>query len=189
MARRGTTRFLTLSATLLGLLCCTGAQADWPSFWHGAHLDYARGNAWPQPFTDIDARQAQAPFAVMKHNGWRAHNTIGHELFRDGDAVLTAAGNRRVSWIATQSPAERRTVYVLRGRTEAETQARLASVQMTLSALPDDGATTQVMVTDIEPAMAPGAWATQINRRWMNELPAPKLPGTSAAGSAGATGP
>jgi hypothetical protein len=187
MALKRTAKLLALGVALLGIGCGTTAGADWHSFWHGAHLDYARVNAWPQPFTDIDARQAQAPFAVMKHNGWRAHNTIGHELFRDSDAVLTAAGNRRVTWIATQSPAERRTIYVLRGRSEAETQMRLESVRISLAALPEENAMVQVVVTDIEPAMTPGAVATHINRRWINELPAPRLPSTSAAGSAGVT--
>jgi hypothetical protein len=189
MASTRTAKILSLGIALFSCGAGAAAKADWHSFWHGVHVDYARGNAWPQPFTDVDARAAQAPFAVMKHNGWRAHNTVGHELFRDGDAVLTAAGNRRVSMIAMQSPAERRTIYVLRGRTEAETEARLASVRHTLASLPEEGAATQVMVTDIEPAMAHGGWVTHINRRWMSELPAPKLPSTSAAGSAGATGP
>lgn len=189
MVSKQTPRVLALGMAILAGGYATSAKADWHSFWHGVHVDYARGNAWPQPFTDIDARQAHAPFTVMKHNGWRAHNTIGHELFRDGDAVLTAAGNRRVNWIATQSPAERRTIYVLRGKSEEETELRLASVRATLSGLPAEFAAAQVTVTDIEPAMAGGAWANQITRQWLNELPAPKLPGTSAAGSAGATGP
>ncbi len=116
MARKRQTKFLfCMSLALAGWGCGSVAQADWDSFWHGVHVDYARVNAWPQPFNDVDARQARAPFEVMKQNGWRAHNTIGHELFRDGDAVLTAAGNRRVLWIASQAPMNRRTIYVLQG--------------------------------------------------------------------------
>jgi hypothetical protein len=180
---------LCLLLGLLGSGFAATANADWHSFWHSTHVDYARVNAWPQPFTDVDARQVQAPFAVMKHNGWRAHNTIGHELFRDGDAALTAAGNRRVTWIASQAPLDRRTVYVLQGRTHAETEARLASVHAVLSTLQEIGAGAQVVVTDIEPAMAPGAWANNINRRWINELPAPRLPSVSASGAMGVTTP
>lgn len=186
MARKRQAKFgLAMSLALVGCGWSTTAQADWHSFWHGVHVDYARVNAWPQPFNDIDARQARAPFEVMKQNGWRAHNTIGHELFHDDTAVLTAAGNRRVLWIANQAPLNRRTVYVLQGRTAAETEARLASVQQTLSGLNQRGAEAQVLVTDIEPAAAPGAWATSINRQWMSELPAPKLPSTTASGAAG----
>jgi hypothetical protein len=188
MARKRQAKFsLALGLALAGSGVGSVAQADWNTFWHGVHVDYQRVNAWPQPFTDMDARQARAPFEVMKQNGWRAHNTIGHELFHDDTAVLTTAGNRRVLWIATHAPLNRRTIYVLQGRTPAETEARLASVQQTLAGLHQRGSEAQVLVTDIEPATAPGAWATSINRQWMSELPAPKLPSTTASGTAGAT--
>ncbi len=163
------------------------ATADWHSFWHSCEVDYQRNNAWPQPFTDDSARQTVAPFEVMKHNGWRLHNTIGNELFRDGDGALLAAGNNRVNWIASQAPADRRVVYVLRGRTEAETEARLASVRNTLSRVQINGPAPQLMITEIEPTTSSGARLTQINRDAMEVLPSPKLPSTSSTGTAGAT--
>lgn len=164
------------------------AAADWHQFWHGCHVDYARVNAWPQPFTDVDTRAVSAPFGVMKHNGWRAHNTIGHELFRPGDAALTAAGHRRVQWIAQQAPEQGRVVYVLRGQTDNETRARLDSIEVALDATPQGLAKPEVFVIDREQPTAPGAWATQISRRWLNELPPPRLPRTSASGTEGAVG-
>jgi hypothetical protein len=165
----------------------TQVSADWHSFWHSARVDYQRNNAWPQPFTDDSARQTVAPFTVMKQNGWRLHNTIGHELFRPGDGALLTAGHNRVTWIASQAPVDRRVVYVLRGRTPEETEGRLASVRETLSRVQSSGPTPQLMITEIEPTTASGAWATQINRDWMEALPEPKLPSTSSTGSAGAT--
>jgi hypothetical protein len=162
-------------------------SADWHSFCHSVHVDYHRNNAWPQPFTDDSVRQTVAPFEVMKQNGWRLHNTIGNELFRDGDGALLAAGNNRVNWIASQAPADRRVVYVLRGRTEAETAARLASVRDTLSRVQINGPAPQLMITEIEPTTASGARLTQINRDWLDVLPSPKLPSTSSTGSAAAT--
>jgi len=187
-AMNGNTRnkFAVTFAVLLGGLA-SPAAADWHTFWHNQHVAYRRTNAWPQPFTDDSARQTIAPFEVMKHNGWRLHNTIGNELFREGDGALLAAGHKRVNWIATQAPADRRVVYVLRGVSQAETDARLASVRETLTRLPADGQPPQVLITDIAPTTASGAWATQINRDWLEALPAPKLPGTSASGAAGAT--
>ena len=162
------------------------ASAEW-GFWKSACVDYHRNNAWPQPFTEDSVRQTVAPFEVMKQNGWRLHNTIGNELFRDGDGALLAAGHERVHWIASQAPADRRVVYVLRGRSQSETEARLASVRDTLSRVETTGPAPQLMITEIEPTTASGAWATQINRSWMEAIPAPKLPSTSSTGSQGAT--
>jgi hypothetical protein len=161
-------------------------SADWNSFWSHQHVAYQRNNAWPQPFSDDSARQATAPFDVMKHNGWRLHNTLGNEFFREGDGALLASGHKRINWIASQAPAHCRVVYVLRGNSPAETDARLASVRETLNRNAY-GTAPQVMVTDVEPTTASGAWATQISRDWLEALPKPKLPDTSSTGSAGAT--
>ena len=165
------------------------ASADWDSFWHGLHVGYHRNNAWPSPFTEADAHQVVAPFEVMKANGWRIHNTIGHELFRAGDGALLASGNRRLEWIATQAPEGHRDVFILRGRTPEETEARVAAVRQSLTNLQLQGQQPAVWVTETAPTTASGAWATQINRTWLQELPPPRLPGSSSSGTQGATGP
>ena len=169
----------------------TSASADWNwnSWWHGMHVGFHRNNAWPDPFNEVDAAQVIAPFEVMKANGWRLHNTIGHELFRPGDGALMASGNRRVHWIATQAPESRRTVFILKGQSEAETAARVASVQATLAKIPMDGPSPQVLVTAIEPPTASGDWATKINREWLDHLTAPRLPSQSATGEQGVNTP
>jgi len=124
----------------------------------------------------------------MKHNGWRAHNTIGDDLFRRGDGALLAAGRNRVEWIASQAPASRKVVYVLRGRSQEETDNRVAAVQDTLSRMHLHGQMPQVMVTHIDPPTQSGPMVTKINRDRLEQMPAPVLPSTSAAGTAGATG-
>lgn len=187
MVLAGLSKRWVLGVALIGTALGQSASADWGSFWHQVHVDYARNNVWPQPFIEVDAQAVQAPFAVMKHNGWRAHNTIGNELFREGDSSLNLAGNRRVEWIATQAPHNRRTIYVLRGSNDNETDLRLASVNQSLASMQIGGPAPQVVVTDIEPASASGGWATSVNRQWMQNLPAPKLPSTTASGTEGAT--
>lgn len=169
----------------------TSASADWNwnQFWHGLHVGFHRNNAWPDPFNEVDAAQVIAPFEVMKANGWRLHNTIGHELFRGGDGALMAAGHRRIHWIATQAPESRRTVFVLRGENEAETEARLASVQSALDVIALEGPAPNVLVTNIEPPAASGAWATKINREWLDHLAAPRLPSQSSTGEKGVSTP
>jgi hypothetical protein len=165
----------------------TSVSADWnwKGFWHGQHVGYHRNNAWPDPFNEVDASTVIAPFEVMKANGWRLHNTIGHELFRAGDGALMASGHRRIHWIATQAPESRRTVFVLRGETDVETAARVASVQATLNKVATNGTPPQVIVTEIEPPAASGAWATKINREWLDHLTAPRLPTQSSSGEQG----
>lgn len=163
----------------------TSATADWHTFWHEVHVGYARKNAWPDPFTEVDANQVIRPFEIMKANGWRMHNTIGHELFRHGDGALLAAGHNKVRWIAMQSPQNRRTIHVLRGATEAETSARVTAVQDTLANIDLRGPQPQVLVTDKNPAMSSGEIATRVHRQWIENIPQPKLPSTSASGESG----
>ncbi|TWU56930.1 hypothetical protein Poly51_28480 [Rubripirellula tenax] len=161
----------------------TSASADWHTFWHNMNVGYHRNNAWPDPFNEVDAMQVVQPFEIMKHNGWRLHNTIGHELFREGDGALLASGSRRVQWIATQAPSAHRELFVMRGLTPEETQSRIASVHQTLASLNLQGQTPAVMVTDVEPGTSSGAWATKVSREWLEGMPAPRLPQVSASGN------
>lgn len=180
-------------AALIALVATAGmagtapdASADWHSFWYKVRHGFHRNNAWPDPFNQADAVSVVAPFETMKANGWRMHNTIGHDHFRDGDGVLLGSGVHQLNWIATRCPDSRRNVYVLRGRTEKETEARLASVResidgMNLAANQSVG----IYLTDQEPGSASGAWAVKINQDWLNGIPAPRLPEQSASGTAG----
>lgn len=161
------------------------ASADWNQFWQNLHVGYHRNNAWPAPFNEADAMNVAAPFEAMKANGWRMHNTIGHELFRPHDGALMASGNKRIYWIATQAPRARRTVFVLRGGSERETAARVAAVRNAISRIDVQGSLPDVQITEVEPHHSPGAWATKINRDWLQNLAAPRLPASSAGGTPG----
>jgi hypothetical protein len=176
-----------LMTFLLFTLGSTSAFAGGRELWHNMHVGLHRNNAWPDPFREIDAMEVVAPFDAMKKNGWRLNNTLGHELFRQGDGALLASGSNRVRWIASQAPEARRQVFVLRGRNEQETEARVASVRQTLASVTNRGSEPMVLITDIEPPTASGARATQVNRAWMTDMPRPRLPSTSAAGTASAT--
>lgn len=161
-------------------------HADFGTWLHNKKMAYYRNTAWPDPFNEVDAMQTVAPFEVMKSNGWRTHNTIGHELFRGGDGVLSASGQNRVRWIATQSPHNRREIHVLEGVNATETAARVAAVREAVASMNLNGAEPQVFVTQSVPATTPGALATKINRDRIQFNPKPVLPSTSASGQAGA---
>ncbi len=164
-------------AAVLVVSGSVSASADWNSFWHRFHVDYQRNNAWPHPFREMDAMQTRSPFEVQKMNGWRLNNTISHELFREGDGALTYAGQRQLVQITTNVPPEHRAVFVVRGANQAETDARVAAVKNSLERMNHgEESIPQIMVIDRAPATSSGALASAINRAWMEELPAPKLP-------------
>lgn len=187
---RRTSRMNRFALALLAVgVTGSSASADWHSFWHKVHVGFHRNNAWPDPFNEADALEVVTPFEIMKQNGWRLHNTIGHELFREGDGALLASGSRRVHWIATQAPVSRRSLFVLRGNTPEETKSRVASVHQTLGSLNLQGPPPEIMVTDVEPGASSGAWAVKVNREWLESLPSPQLPQTSASGQQSVTTP
>ncbi|HBV61510.1 MAG TPA: hypothetical protein DEF45_00660 [Rhodopirellula sp.] len=182
---------LTRTVIVVVALVTTGTSvsADWNHFWQKMHVGYHRNNAWPAPFNEADAMNVVAPFEMMKANGWRMHNTIGHESFRSGDSALMASGNKRVYWIATQSPQSRRTVFVLRGGSERETASRVAAVRDAISRIDVQGPLPDVQITEVQPHHSPGAWATKINRDWLQNIAAPRLPTSSAGGTPGIASP
>lgn len=179
------TGVLTLAMVYGG---CVTASADWDTFWYKIKLGFHRNNAWPQPFAEADARSAVEPFEIMKRNGWRLHNTISHDLFRASDGVLLASGNEKVRWITNYAPQDQRRIFVLEGRTQKETDARLASVRQTVEAVRGDNPSPEILTTTTEPGYSSGAVAVRVNRAWLEATPTPVLPTTSASGTAGVGG-
>lgn len=175
------TRFVI--AVALFSVTATSVDAGWNEFWAAIGQGYRRNNAWPEPFQELDAIQVITPFEIQKNNGWKLNNTIGAEKFRLADSELQPSGRESLRWIATQAPANRRVVHVLRGRTQVETDARVASVEKALGQYAFNGSTPTVSVTDRLPPSYSGAWATKINRAWLEELAAPVLPSQTSQGS------
>ncbi|QDS86611.1 hypothetical protein EC9_07840 [Rosistilla ulvae] len=173
-------RKLLLASIIVGM--ATTATADWDSFWHhkkvamhNCKIDYLRNQSWPQPFLEHDAYKVRGPFETMANNGWRLHNTLSHEVFRPDDSILTAVGRNRVQWIATQTPANHRHIYVLQAATPEDTQRRVASVEEALAGLATVGVPPQVYVTAKVPTMASGEWNAQLSRKRREQMVAPKL--------------
>lgn len=176
-----------LIAIAMMMITTTTVSAGWNEFWHKVGVGYQRNNAWPDPFNEADAIAVITPFEIMKNNGWVLHNTLGAEQFRAGDGALLTAGQTNLAWIARQAPESRRQVFVVRGSSQQETEARLVSVRDALQQYHVAGPAPEVFVTDRVPPTAPGSWATKVNRAWLEELASPKLPNSSAAGTTGIT--
>ncbi len=169
---------------------CTGATpafADGWGFFHSSHVDYARNNAWPQPFRELSSQQTRSYFQVMTHNGWRAHNSLGAEVFRPEDQALSLAGRERLRSIVQGNPADRRVVFVYRGDNSQATEARLAVVRSALQDMTLDGAVPPVVVTDVPPPTHSGNVMAQIQTKRLETLPPPVLP-EQEEGSSGSSG-
>lgn len=161
------------------------AKADWKTFWREIHVGFHRNNDWPKPFQQADVHDVRKPFEIMKSNGWRLHNTIGNDLFRPGDGSLLSAGQKRLHWIATQAPESRRQVFIVKAATVAETQSRIKSVKEVIDSYGDDSRNPEIFITETSPPTVSGSWATKINREWMDNMAAPKLPDQSTTGQPG----
>lgn len=174
---------LAIVAAAMGISSSRVDAADnWSAFWHRFDLDFHRNNCWPEPFIHADRRAARAPFEVMTHNGWRQQNTISDDLFHQETHQLTHAGVLRIRWIVTQSPRNRRMVYVLQGATRDETEQRIDAVQQTIAKLLPSGQLPPVVLTSKVPLSGSGDYFDQVDRRVRSSIPNPRLP---AAGEDG----
>ncbi len=153
-------------------------KAGWHEFWDRVHLDWHRNNAWPKPFDEIDRHATRMPIAAMVRAGWQMQNTLGDDLFDRETQQLTRAGKHKVRWIMTQTPPQRRTVFVLQGETEQATQERLVSVRNTVRSLygVQGDAESSVVVIGTPPRNGAGGYLDRVRRSYEASTPAPRLP-------------
>jgi hypothetical protein len=152
------------------------ARGQWDEFKHRVHRDYHRTADWPEPFIHQDRSAVRAPWHVMAHNGWRAQNTLTEELF-DQDLKLTEAGRRKVIWIATQVPEQRRTVYILATSDQAETEARTNAVRNLVAELAANGvAPPTMMMTTRRPLRWSGDYYDRVEKMGREAIAPPVLP-------------
>jgi hypothetical protein len=158
----------------------------WDKFWHRVHVDFHRNNAWPEPFLSADRAAVREPFCIMADNGWKMQNTVGTFLF-DDNQQLNRAGELQVKWIVTQAPHHRRAVFVLKGETPEQTEARVASVNAAVAKFAG-GAIPPVMVTDTEPSGWSGSYVDAMAQSFQRTIPAPRLPSGEGGGGGGESG-
>jgi hypothetical protein len=174
---------LTLTVIGAGLATVDGVRAN--EFWHRVHIDRMRVNCWPEPFYHDDRDLVRMPLVAMMNRGWQLQNTISDHLFHADDQSLTQAGKYKLRWILTQAPPHRRTVYVLRSTTAAETANRLAAVRNFVDGVVEEGPGPEVLVTDIAPPGGAGDYFDQVDRQLKASIPAPRLPSRTGIVDAG----
>jgi hypothetical protein len=176
-------RYKWVLGLALGWCCACGqAQAGWGEFWSRFHLDRQRMNAWPEPFIYDDWQVARTPIAMMKGKGWQLQNTIADDHFDRETQRLTRSGEIKLYAILNDSPADQRTIFVLRGHNPEATAVRMGSVHATLAQmLPDQPRPAIVQTSDW-----PRGWSADqvddINVKVQQARPAPVLPAATSTG-------
>ena len=156
------------------------ANADWraklDAFCQRCKLDYHRNIAWPHPFVCMDRQSVRAPFAVQTSKGWQRQNTIGRYHFDPETQQLTEAGYLKVRWIVTQAPPEHRTIFVVRGDSEAETTSRTDSIHESLARIAPNGKLPDVRSIAVDYRGWPAEEIDAIDRKIQSSRPIPQLP-------------
>lgn len=136
----------------------------------------AQNIRWPEQYLPADRIATRAPFAAMIANGWRAQNTISTYHFNEETGELNDTGRLKVRSVLFETPAEWRTLYVLRADRAELTSARLKSVQDYAAKLAQDEPVPPVLMTTVEPRGMRGDVADRVGRQFIENAPAPVLP-------------
>ncbi|WP_442481624.1 hypothetical protein [Aeoliella sp. SH292] len=118
---------------------------------------YHANALWPYPYVCADRVWAREPFEIMTANGWRQQNLLGGHYFDPETGKLTRAGELKVYWILTQSPPNRRQIFVEQSMDAAVTQDRIAQAQSYASSLPVDSASALVQQTVVPSPARPAS--------------------------------
>jgi len=169
-------------ALVITAAASASADAGWHEFWARVHLDYHRNVCWPEPFIHADRDILHEHYAVYERMGWQRQNTLGVNHFHQETNQLNSAGVQKVLEVVTQSPPQRRTVFVLQGVDQNMTDTRIDSVQQTVAALLPEGELPSVVQTHVPPVLRPGRTIVTIENQYRNGQPQPRLPAMQAAG-------
>ena len=150
-------------------------------------MGYRANRDWPAQYIPAARRGVHSFYDVMVHNGWRRQNLLGTYHFDPQTDELTDAGKLKVNWILSQTPHNRRTIYVQRGLAAEQTADRIASVQHWAGDRSPAIGTVDVYDTHI---VAEGRSAGTVDNVFTNfqtnQMP-PVLPATSGSSTSTAT--
>jgi hypothetical protein len=166
---------IALTLMLAGISLTEQAQAQF-GFWRRAKTDKERNKHWPQPFQTWDRHAQRSPWVVMIDKGWRLENTVGGYHFNAETQQLTTAGLHKVRWIVTETPLQRRTLFVQRGDDDEKTATRIDAVQRAVAYFVAEGPLPEVVATDNAPPGSPADVIDRIYRGRDASQPAPVLP-------------
>ncbi len=167
---------IALAALATCIAVCSSSRAGWTDFWHRATVDTCRNNCWPEPFESIDRQDARAPFEAMVRKGWQMQNTLSPLHFDPQTNQLTHAAERKIEWIITENPPERRVVLVQRSLDRDITAARVDSAQLSLARMIPHGELPAVVETNHSPLGRSAGYVYAMHRKLEESVKAPVLP-------------
>jgi hypothetical protein len=161
-----------------------GLRARCQAFVDSVVRDFQRNNCWPEPFVRPDRQAVRIPFALMVQSGWRLQNMLTEHHFEEGATALNEAGRLKVRWIMTTAPEHHRTIAVHDADTPGGTAARVEAVEEYAAQFAADGQPVAVMETSVDAPGWPASRVDEIDRRWADTAPDPRLPAQQASSTA-----
>jgi hypothetical protein len=162
---------------------CGQCGHEQSSFW----TSYYRNSRWPYPHRAHDVSSVTRFFDIQRENGWRMHNTIGNAMFDAQTNCLTQAGRNHVESILRDNPSDRKVIFVLQGKNQKQTAARVQSTEIAISEILPVGDLPPVYLTDRDAPGSSGAYQTAVSAMMMKSVPVPRLTSTSSSGSGGSS--
>lgn len=161
---------------VLVALAPVSAEAENWFQWRTWSSHTAQNIRWPEQYMPADRVAVRAPFAAMIANGWRSQNTISTYHFNEETGELNDTGRLKVRSVMFETPAEWRTIYVLRADRAELTAARLKAVQDFAVELAQNEPAPPVLVTTVEPRGMQGVVANRVSQQYLENAPIPVLP-------------
>ena len=172
---------IALAAVITCCSLCTPGHAGWKDFWHRVSLDWHRNNCWPDPFCYEDREAVRAPLAAMVNKGWQLQNTLSNHHFDPQTHHLTRSAQLKIEAILTQSPPQRRTIFVVRSIDHDITAARIDAVQESLTRMLPQGGLPPVVESENVPIGSSADSIYAMLRKF--EPPTPALPSSDGGGN------
>lgn len=142
--------------------------------------DYHRNNCWPEPFLQPDRAHVFMPLVAMVNKGWQKQNLLAGYHFVPNSLRLNEAGQLKVIWILTQTPHERRTIFVSRGFNPDVTAARLEAAEHFAQQITPAGTVPLVVESYMVAEGRPAQDVDATNVRFRETRPSPQLPASTS---------
>ncbi|MCE9547161.1 MAG: hypothetical protein K8T25_16935 [Planctomycetia bacterium] len=183
-------RFVALAGTAVATLATSAALQAAPlgGFFRDVNTGYHRNKYWPEPFIYADRERVGAPMVIMIRKGWEEENLIGDHHFKTGTNELTESGQLKIRWIMTQAEQGYRTVYVERSNTPQQTSERLAATRRYAQQIAIGDEKADVRESDMVGHGWPAEYLDDINVKFRQSTPDPRLPAQQDAGSTSSGG-